>query len=183
MIKEESAKIGLVLVILTEIMFFAGLLSSYWILRESVHPWPPVGQPRLPVGTTAVNTALFLASLWTMNIAVRSFREAGIKKVSTFLGITALLGIAFLGLQGFEWVRLIQFGLTTALNVYGGTFYMIVGMHGLHVVVALLLLFFVLWRLRRIERGNAGTLLALCRIYWFFVVLLWPVIYVALYLL
>ena len=100
-----------------------------------------------------------------------------------WLQATFLLGVAFVAIQGYEWTQLIHHGLTTANNLYGGLFYVLIGTHAAHVVGALIALGLVL---RNMGRGrytpqNHDGLLAI-RLFWFFVVGIWPVLYALVYL-
>jgi heme/copper-type cytochrome/quinol oxidase subunit 3 len=166
-----------------EAMFFAGLVSAYWVLRAQVLPWPPEGQPRLPVAVTGVNTAVLLLSgiaLWRSKAAL----DKGCRLcVVGSIGLAAAGGLVFLGVQGYEWARLIRFGLTTVQNIYGGLFYAVIGAHALHVVAGLVFLLFCFFRAVRgsYGEGRAGGLLA-CRMYWLFVVGVWPALYAIVYL-
>jgi heme/copper-type cytochrome/quinol oxidase subunit 3 len=175
-----SGVLGMAMFIATEVMFFAGLISAYLVLRAQAFGWPPLDQPRLPVGVTAANTAVLLASGWTVYRAVAAQRR-GAPEFIRWLGITAALGALFLAVQGFEWVRLVGFGLTTTSSLYGATFYTLVGAHGLHVLAALVVL---LWALRRAARGSydaAPGALDPIQMYWLFVVAVWPVLYLLVY--
>ena len=170
--------LGMVLCLAAEAMFFAGLISAFLVARANAAVWPPPGQPRLPVARTAANTALLLASAATMWRALRARRgslSAG--AVGRWLALTIGLGGAFLALQGYEWLRLIAFGLTTTSSLYGGFFYLIVGAHAAHVAAGLAWLLLVAGRFRSSEPrlGAAG-------LYWFFVAGLWPVLYALVYL-
>jgi heme/copper-type cytochrome/quinol oxidase subunit 3 len=165
------------LFIATEAMFFAGLISAFVVLRAQAPEWPPFDQPRLPVFATGINTAVLLASGWTMHRALAALRAGG-AGVSGWLGATAALGAIFLGIQGFEWVRLVAFGLTTNSSLYGATFYTLVGAHGLHVLGALVALLLV-WR--RASADRAESLLLPIWMYWLFVVAVWPVLYAMVY--
>ena len=91
---------------------------------------------------------------------------------------TAILGALFLGVQGVEWVRLVRFGLTLSAGPYGATFYTLIGIHGLHVLGALLwLLVMLLGAARRRFPAGRRVALELCGMYWYFVVGLWPVLF------
>ena len=161
---------GALLLIATECMFFAGLLSAYFVSRSYVGVWPPVGQPRLPVLNTAGNTLILLLSACTLYMALQG------KNAARWLGATVFLGSLFVILQGVEWVRLFQYGLTTVSSLYGAFFYLIVGAHGFHALIGLVLLSICLlgfWK------RNGSVIF----FYWFFIVLLWPFIYVLVYLL
>ncbi len=92
--------------------------------------------------------------------------------------------MVFLLVQGYEWVRLVGYGLTVTSGAYGVTFYTLIGVHGLHVLGALVWLAIMLAGVRRgrfLAPPAAG--LRACGMYWHFVVALWPVLYVAVYLL
>lgn len=175
--------LGLLIFLGTEAMFFAGLISAFLILKAGSTVWPPVDQPRLPVAVTALNTLVLLASGYTMHRAVRSIRNGNQERLITWLAITGVLGTIFLGVQGLEWVRLLSYGLTFTSSNYGATFYTLIGAHGLHVFAAVLVLMGVFIRALQ-ERYSASKHegLALCQVYWFFVVGIWPVLYGLVYL-
>jgi heme/copper-type cytochrome/quinol oxidase subunit 3 len=165
--------------VMTEIMFFAGFISAFTIMRGSAVIWPPPGQPRLPVSQTAFNTGLLVASGIALYVArVRYRRAPALARVPLVAAI--VLGAGFVLLQGREWVGLLAQGLTLQSSALGSFFYLIVGMHGLHALVALGLLVYA-WR-----RLMAGWLppnqLAAVEIFWYFVVGVWPVLYWRVYL-
>jgi heme/copper-type cytochrome/quinol oxidase subunit 3 len=166
-----------------EVMFFAGLIGAFLVLRLSSEVWPPPSQPRLPVWITGFNTLVLLFSAFTMHRAVSAARAGDRVRLSGWLLHTAVLGTVFLCIQGFEWVRLIGFGLTMRSGLYGSTFYALIGLHGLHVLGALVWVGIV-WTLARQGRyGSGGTMgVELCNMYWMFVVGLWPVLYGLVYL-
>jgi heme/copper-type cytochrome/quinol oxidase subunit 3 len=117
-----------------------------------------------------------------MHLALRSVRAAG-TRLTQWLLATALLGALFLAIQGYEWVRLVGFGLTTSSSLYGATFYALVGAHGLHVLAALVALVAVTVRGHRGHYGRVEhTGLAMCHLYWLFVVAVWPILYALVYL-
>ncbi len=173
-----------VFVIAGEIMFFAGLIFSFWVVRLSAPVWPPPLQPRLPVGVTAVNTVVLLASSAAIIAATRARARGHRRAFVSRLGLTAALGGLFLAVQGFEWVRLIGFGLTMASGAYGTTFYTLIGAHAAHVVAALGWLVFTLALASRGRfAGPRAAAVTACAMYWHFVVALWPILYVTVYLL
>lgn len=179
-----NAYLGMVAFLGAEAMFFAGLIGAFLVFRYGSRVWPPPFQPRLPLGVTAVNTAILLLSAFTMVRASRAWRRRSRPGLSRNLVATCVLGAAFLLVQGSEWVRLIRFGLTISSGVYGGTFYTLIGFHGLHVLGAVVWLVSVFFGLRRAAAflPRHGTRLALCAMYWYFVVGLWPVLFGLVYL-
>ncbi len=179
-----NAVVGTLILVGAEAMFFGGLMSALMVLRGGVDVWPPLDQPRLPIVVTALNTLILLCSGYTMQRAADSVRRDRTPALRQWLTATAVLGAIFLLVQGAEWIRLIGYGLDATSSTYGGTFYTLIGCHALHVVVGVIVLIAVL---RGAVQGRyssraCGTVEA-ARLYWFFVVGVWPVLYVLVYLL
>lgn len=185
----DNARLGMLIFLGAETMFFAALVAAFMILRLGAQVWPPPFQPRLPVGVTGVNTLILLASSLTMTRALRANRRGDRDGLVAGLGQTALLGFVFLAVQGYEWARLVHFGLTVSSGAYGATFYTLIGAHGVHVLAALIWLSIVLvgarWGRSRAVGGGIRpqrVAVSLCGMYWYFVVFLWPVLYTLVYL-
>ena len=178
----DNARLATMFFIGAEVMFFAGLISAYFVLRVGAAQWPPPLQPRLPVLVTGLNTLVLLGSSFALVRAVRLRRDR--PRLVRGLALTGALGVVFLAVQGYEWAQLLGYGLTMTSGAYGVTFYTLIGVHGLHVLGALAWLGFVLAGVRRgrFVDPHAGGLRA-CGMYWHFVVALWPVLYVTVYLL
>lgn len=173
-----NALIAVGVIIFTETMFFAALLSAYFVARSYASTWPPLGQPRLPVAATALNTAVLLASgacaAWTLR------KGAPVRRMH----LLALAGGAlFVLIQGLEWSRLIRFGLTLASGSYGSFFYLLIGAHAAHALagIAALAILVPAKGPKRIGPGSEPARKAAI-LYWLFVVGLWPVLYVLVYL-
>ena len=178
----DSRQFGMLLFIVTEVMFFASLVSAYLIIRSGLDEWPPWGQPRLPIWSTAFNTAVLLSSGVAAYLAGRQF-WAGLETARRTLGIAVVLGTFFLVFQGYEWVQMLGFGLTMTSSTYGGLFYLIIGAHGVHVLGALIALVYTWMRMnpaqeRPLTQGGASAV----RMLWYFVVGVWPILYVLVYL-
>jgi cytochrome c oxidase subunit 3 len=175
-----NAVLGVLIFIFTEAMLFAGLISAHSITKaSSAVGWPPPGQPRLPVEDTAVNTAALLLSGLVVFVAQRRFRR---DRAGAFLPLVAgiALGTFFVGFQGVEWVGLIREGLTLTSSAHGAFFYLIVGVHAVHALAALLALGWAALKLRRAVL--APSALAATALFWYFVVGVWPIIYLRVYL-
>jgi heme/copper-type cytochrome/quinol oxidase subunit 3 len=170
---------GMLIFVIVESMFFAGLISAFMIIRSSAMVWPPPNQPRLPIEETALNTAALLVSGVFLFLARRSFGRDRVRAQRALL-LSMLLGAFFVIFQGIEWVALIREGLTLTSSNFGSFFYLIVGMHGLHAVAALGLLAYVWIRLTR--GWLASSQLAAAEVFWYFVVGLWPFLYLVVYL-
>jgi cytochrome c oxidase subunit 3 len=170
---------AMLMFVVMEVMFFAGLISAFAIIKAGAMVWPPPDQPRLPIERTAVNTAALLASGAALLLARRAFRRDR-TSVGRPLAAAIGLGAFFVLFQGVEWMALIREGLTLTSSSLGSFFYLIVGLHALHAVIALGLLVYT-WA--RLQRGwLASSQLATAEVFWYFVVGVWPVLYLTVYL-
>ena len=177
-----NSVLAIVIFVVTEIMFFAALISAHTIARATVlgGVWPPAGQPRLPVERTAFNTAILLLSGVFLAVANRRARGGRYERALSYVAGAIAAGAAFVLLQGVEWVRLLREGLTMTSSAHGAFFYLIVGAHALHAVVAIAALAAIYFPMRR---GTlAPSTFTAVQVFWYFVVLLWPVIYLRVYL-
>lgn len=175
--------VGTLLLIGGDVMLFAGLIFAFWVLRLAAPVWPPPFQPRLPLGVTAANTVVLLASSAAMVAATGALARRRSGALAGRLGLSALLGGLFVAIQGYEWVRLVGFGLTVSSGLYGALFYTLVGAHALHVLAALAWLAITAIQAAggRFTRGSLAPVQA-CALYWHFVVALWPLLYASVYL-
>lgn len=171
--------LGITIFILTELMLFAGFISAFTIAKSAAPMWPPPGQPRLPLEETAINTVALLISGAMMWWAGRRFERVG--PGSARLPMLGALGLGafFVLFQGFEWAGMLREGLTLTSSNHGAFFYTIVGAHALHAIGGLTALTVLGVRLVR-EQLTTDTFWA-GRLFWYFVVLLWPVLYVLVY--
>ena len=179
----DNLRLALLFFMGAEVMFFAGLVSGFLVLRTAAPVWPPPLQPRLPIAVTGINTLILLGSSVAMHRAVRAIRLGDPVELVRRLGLAAVLGTVFLVVQGVEWVRLLSFGLTLSSSTYGATFYTLIGTHAVHVFGALL------WLIASVALAARGRFtpersvpLRACAMYWHFVVGLWPLLYFAVYL-
>ena len=153
-------------------MFFTALCLS---LRPALS-WSPQLGVRLPVVATAANTALLLLSGVFLYQAGRRFATEGATPwVRTLLGAAALLGTCFVFFQGFEWMRLLAYGMTMTSGIFGACFFLLIGTHGLHAAAAAIAMVYLHRRLRRHELRPDH--MQAMQVFWYFVVGIWPVLY------
>lgn len=174
-----SITLGTMLFVCCELMFFAALISAHAIGRANLPMWPPLDQPRLPIESTAFNTLVLLLSGVLVTVGGRRIESEDLSGRRLLAWGTAA-GLGFVLLQGVEWVRLLGQGLTMQSSAYGGFFYLIVGAHALHALGGLAALG---WTLRAASTvGVSRDAMLAARLYWVFVVFLWPVLYWRVYL-
>jgi heme/copper-type cytochrome/quinol oxidase subunit 3 len=175
-----SSVLGMLLFVASELMFFAGLISAFTISRAGSTDamWITASAPLLPAAATAVNTTALMLSGVCVFVAYQQYRRHSSSAARTLLA-GWLLGAMFVVLQGREWVGLLAQGLTMYSSGLGAFFYLIVGVHAIHAVAALAGLG-VAWQ--RLKRGSLtpGFFLG-AQTFWYFVVGVWPVIYLRVY--
>ncbi len=176
----KDGAIAMLVFVIIEAMMFAGLVSAFMLTRAVAGgAWPPAGQPWFPLEETAINTAALLVSGALVFLAAHAWekREA---RVGPLLLAAIALGAFFVFFQGIEWVALIRQGLTLTSSLHGYFFCLIVGMFGAHALGALIFTG-VCWR--RLKRGSlSSSAFSAARILWYFVVGVWPVLYLCLYI-
>jgi cytochrome c oxidase subunit III len=136
-----------------------------------------------PFWLPTINTALLLSSGVTLTIAHHALQEGNRSKTIGFMWATVLLGVIFLGVQGYEYYHLYtDLNLKMSSGVYGSTFYMLTGFHGFHVFVGMLMLLFITLRLQKghftkdRHFGFEGAAW-----YWHFVDVVWLGLYILVY--
>jgi cytochrome c oxidase subunit III len=176
----DSAILGMLIFTVTETMFFVGCISAYTISKANtmVGNWPPPGQPTLSPVSTAFNTAALLLSGAVLLLANWQFQKSARDARWLVLGAW-VLGAIFVGLQGSEWTALLKQGLSLTSSPAGSFFYLIVGGHALHALVALLAMSVLL--LQSFFGEMKKGLFYGVQTFWYFVVLMWPIIYSRVY--
>jgi len=170
-----------IMFVFTEVMLFAGFISAHivFVSNQAGELWPPPDQPLLPFSDTLRNSALLMASGVTLAPVLGAMRRGDRKMASLLLGLSGILGALFVSTQGVEWVGLLSQGLTINSSAYGAFFYMIVGAHALHAVGGVACL---AWGWSRLQAGTLqAPQLVSIQIFWYFVVAVWPVIFLQVY--
>ena len=180
---QRTAVFGMTLFLASEAMLFAGLIAGYVVLRLSSPAWPPSPDlPKLPVVLTGINTVFLIASSFTYHAAEVAVKKG--KKGTAWLFLTVLLGSLFLCIQGYEWYHMHHEGLWfNTGGVYGSSFFVLTGFHGLHVLIGVLMIAWALIRqLGGAYTAQSHTYLILAGMYWHFVDVVWLFLYSVLYL-
>jgi len=150
----------------------------YYIGRSLSGPTPQI------LTVPIFNTVCLLSSSLTIWLAERAIERGRIRTFGAWWALTMSLGIVFLAGTAREWTRLIVHeGLTIRTNLFGTTFYSLVGLHATHVVVGLigLSLVMILTLLGRVEQHHAERIQVLS-LYWHFVDAVWVVVFTVVYI-
>ncbi len=173
-----SVVMAMLIFVATEIMLFVAFVSAFTIMRRAALIWPPPGQPRLHGAEAAVATVVLVASGVALAIASRRARRSAASS-RTPLAAAIALGCVFVVLQGLDLLRLFGAGLTMTSSALGSFFYLIVGLHALHAVVALGVL---AWAWTGLRRGVLpAAVMGAAEVFWFFVVGIWPLLFWRIY--
>jgi cytochrome c oxidase subunit 3/cytochrome o ubiquinol oxidase subunit 3 len=171
---------GMAAFLLSEAAFFATLIVAYiaYIGKDAAGSPTPAQTLSLPL--VLFTTACLLTSSFTIHLAEHSLRADSRRAFALWWMVTIALGLVFVGGTAYEWYGLLfRDGLTVSTNLFGTTFYTLVGFHGLHVSAGLVALTIVLnlsWR-----TGATGAV-QLVSWYWHFVDGVWVVVFCVVYL-
>jgi cytochrome c oxidase subunit III len=171
---------GFTLFLLSESMVFASFFLAYFALRLTTPNWLPSGFNGLDVAKPAINTAVLFSSSFVIYFAERSLKQNKLRMFRLLWLLTSAMGIYFLVGQAIEW-RGLPFKLTTGL--FGTTFYLLTGFHGLHVLAGILLQLLMFGRSfipGNYDRTHFGVSAA--SLFWHFVDVIWLILFSLLYL-
>lgn len=176
-------KVGMWIFLCSEVMFFAGLIGSYIILRFGASDtWPLPGEV-LNVPITAANTFLLICSSVTMVKAFAAAEGGNQRAMCGYLLATTLIGATFVGVQVYEYNELIHHGFLPSSGLYGATFYTMTGFHGFHVTCGVICLAWVTvkgFRGGYTREDHEGV--EVIGLYWHFVDLVWIILFTIVYL-
>ncbi len=174
----SKAQVAVWIVLGTVIMLFAGLSSAYIVLRGTPD-WQNIAIPPI----LWLNTAILLASSATIEAARRSLDHSRIGAMKTWLTVSGGFGLAFLIGQLTAWRQLVAAGVYLPSTLHSSFFYLLTGLHGVHLLGGMSAMTYVLARAarNRIVPGKDESL-KLCATYWHFMDALWVYLFVLLVL-
>jgi cytochrome c oxidase subunit 3 len=207
--QREAASFGMWVFLLTEIMFFGGMFCAYLIFRNWYHPAFVAGSNTLDITLGTTNTAVLIGSSFTMAMAVYSAQMRRRGALVMFLLFTIVLGFVFLGIKGVEWkakfdshhVPGANFSIEEFVHptnpkaialapdmakktqIFFSLYFLMTGMHALHMIIGVSLLFFLVWEARR-GKYTEGHVMPIENfgLYWHFVDIIWIFLFPLLYL-
>jgi cytochrome c oxidase subunit 3/cytochrome o ubiquinol oxidase subunit 3 len=176
----DHVKLGMWIFIASEVMFFGGLIAAF-LKYKFQNPSPE--QALLDVALVGGNTFVLLTSSFTVVLGLAALRGGNRGAFLRYMGLTILLGVAFLGGQGYEFATLFGEGVTPTTSLFGSSFFTLTGFHGLHVLIG------VIWALVVVGRGLRGAFgpeddraVEIFGLYWHFVDIVWIVLFTLIYL-
>lgn len=193
----ETSKEGMWVFMVTEVLMIGAIFVGYLIMRNLYPQGFHEAHKLLSIPLGATNTLVLLTSSLTMVLGVSAAQRGELKKCLNWLGITVAFGFAFLVVKYFEYGHKIHEGIlpggfytyeglekTGNVPMFFSFYFMMTGVHALHVIVGMCLISWVMVRVRRGEIGpQFYTPVELVGFYWHFVDLVWIYLFPMLYLL
>lgn len=178
--RADAGKFAMWLFLASLSMLFAASIIGYLVIRLKQPDWPPEGMPNLPSGLWLSTITIVCCSIAVHNAlaSIRYNHQAGLKK---WISITTGLGVLFLIFQTINWLGLVMSKITMSVNLYAFTFFMLTGLHALHVIGGLVLLGIVVnnsFRGKYNDRYYPGVLYS--AMYWHFLDAVWIVMFLVL---
>lgn len=165
-----------------ETVLFASLFATYLALNKS-NGSGPASQDLFEIPLAFTMTMILLTSSLTSVYAMYHMKNFNFKKMQLWLGLTVLLGAAFLGLEIYEFNHYVHLGHTITGSAFGSAFYLLVGTHGAHVLFGLCWILTIM--IRNANRGldlyNAPKFYV-ASLYWHFIDVVWVFIFTVVYL-
>ena len=194
--QHESSSFGMWVFLATEVMFFGGLFTAYILYRNFYLAAFEAGSRLLDVKIGAANTAVLLCSSLTMALGVRAAQLGKKKLLITFLVLTLLLGLAFIGIKlGLEWRHDYLEGFAPGVNwTFHGTdwrhlelffcfYFFLTGIHALHMLIGVgILTTLIIMAGRGRFSPQRYNPVEVSGLYWHFVDIVWIFLYPLLYL-
>ena len=185
--------------LLSDTFIFSCFLTSYMTMRtSSTIPWPnpsevfalTIAGQSIPLILIAIMTFVLISSSGTMAMAVNFGYRRDRRKTAALMFATAIFGAMFVGMQAFEWTKLIvdegvrPWGNPMGAPQFGASFFMITGFHGLHVSAGVIMLLIVASKVLRghYDRSGDYSAVEIAGLYWHFVDLVWVFIFAFFYL-
>ncbi|MCL4504655.1 MAG: heme-copper oxidase subunit III [Chloroflexi bacterium] len=176
-----NRKFGFWLFLSSELLIFCGLIGGFLVTKHYAATWPT--QQQLSLWLASLNTFLLLTSSLTVVLGIENIQTNKQRSLALFLLVSALLGFLFLCGQAYEYQHLIfteKFGFG---DPFGTAFFILTGLHGLHVFVGVLWAITVALRARRGTYSSTNyTTVEMFGLYWHFVDLVWILIFTIVYL-
>ena len=177
--EEDHRLFGFIVFLLSESVIFLSFFAGYIVYKLNAPNWFPTGFEGLEVHDPFINTIVLVSSSFVIYVAERFLRKDNLLGFRLFWLLTMAMGSYFLYGQAVEWGSL-PFGFTD--GVFGGTFYLLTGFHGLHVFTGILLQGIMLSR-SFIPNNYAGGEYGVeaTSLFWHFVDVIWIVLFILIY--
>src|SRR3984893_4645047 len=166
----------------SECLLFGALISTYFLYRgRSVSG--PTPKQIYDIPFTSISSFVLLMSSLTMVLALAAIQRGDHRRLRLWLTATALLGTVFIGGQVYEFTSFIHEGLTIKTILFGSSFFVLTGFHGVHVTIGIIMLLsLVMMSSKGKIPQSKAEVIEIAGLYWHFVDIVWIVIFTVVYL-
>ena len=191
----ETAKMGMWIFLVTEILMFGGLFAAYIVFRLWYPELFTLASSELSTLWGGVNTVVLIGSSLTVAMAIKSAQLNQKKNIAINLGITLALAGVFMVIKYFEWTHKFELGIFPGqfyafdgiahekANVFFSLYYLMTGLHGIHVLVGMGLMSWLLWRsFKGHFNSEYYTPIEITGLYWHLVDIIWIFLFPLFYL-
>ncbi|MBJ7500748.1 MAG: cytochrome o ubiquinol oxidase subunit III [Sphingopyxis sp.] len=178
----HSTMLGFWIYLMSDCLIFAILFACYAVLGGS-YAAGPAPKDLFDLKLIALNTAMLLFSSITYGFAVLQMQQGRVKGVQLWLAVTALFGLAFLGIELYEFHHLIEIGAGPQRSAFLSSFFTLVGTHGLHVTFGIIWLVTLMFQLSKHGLIAANKRRVMClSMFWHFLDVVWIGVFTFVYL-
>lgn len=194
----DTSKIGMWLFLATEVLLFGGLFVGFGMMQTRYPQEFVEAHTHLTRWQGALNTLVLLFSSWTMVMGVQAAKKGDNKKLMKFLAVTIVCGFIFLTIKYFEYAHKFHEGWlpgrfysatgdaivgSHGYSTFFAFYFMMTGLHGIHIIVGIVLMFWLLMRAKRSEfSASYYTPVELAGLYWHLVDIIWIYLFPLFYL-
>lgn len=179
----SNPKLGMWLFLASDCLFFGALISTYLLYHGRSGQTGPKPKDVYSIPFTSVTSFILLMSSLTMVLALAAIQRGDMRRLKIWLLATSLFGAVFVGGQIYEFTEFYREGLSLSTNLFGSSFFLLTGIHGVHVAVGIIWLL-TMWGLAAqggLAPADAERIEA-AGLYWHFVDIVWIVIFTIVYL-
>lgn len=179
---ENGTLLGFWLYLMSDCLVFACLFAVYGVLGRS-YAAGPSGADLFDLSLVAVNTSMLLFSSITYGFAMVAMQRGKTGAVLAWLAVTGLFGLAFLGIELYEFAHLIHEGAGPQRSAFLSSFFALVGTHGLHVTFGVIWLVVLMLQVGKLGLTTANRRRLLClSMFWHFLDVVWIGVFTFVYL-
>jgi len=180
----EAAKLGLWTFLATEVLLFGALFTAYAVFRAKYPALFHSEHLKLNRVLGTLNTVVLITSSLTVVLGVDAIRRGKARLLERYYAVTIVLGAVFLCVKYIEWTGEFHHGRYPDSNIFFSLYFMMTGLHGIHVILGMGVLAYVVVLSRRGRfSGEYHTPAEVAGLYWHFVDLVWIMVFTFMYLL
>jgi len=179
----EASKLGIWTFLATEVLLFGGLFTAYTVFKLKYPEMFHAQHMHMNKVIGAANTVVLICSSLTVALGIAAIKRGRVAMLKACLALTIFLGAVFLVVKYFEWQEHFAQGLYPSSNIYFSLYYMMTGLHGIHVLAGMAALAVMLVMAQRGRFSEEySTPVEITGVYWHFVDLVWIYLFPMLYL-